>query len=142
MPKGQKASKEGESVSGYFRKIFAEKPELLRGRSNEEVLTLWAADHGGKPANDRVKQNLSNVKSLMRKKGRKKKRKAEAAEGTIVGNGTKPVAHKAPVRNLETLEEHIDNCLTLARHLDADGLASVIKALRTARNQVVWAQGQ
>jgi len=93
MPKGKKP--EGtESISGYFRKIFAEKPELLKGRSNEEVLALWAADHGGKPANDRVKQNLSNVKSLMREKGRKKKRKAEAVEAAVA-NGTKPVVRKA-----------------------------------------------
>jgi hypothetical protein len=140
MPKGKKPAG-SESISGYFRKIFAEKPELLRGRSNEEVLTLWAADHGGKPADARVKGNLSNVKSLLRKASRKKKRKADAVE-VADGNGTKPVARKAPIRNLETLEENIDNCLTMARHLDAEHLASVIKLLRTARNQVVWAQGQ
>jgi hypothetical protein len=36
------ATKErGETVSGYFRKVFSENPSLLEGRSNQEPLDCW-----------------------------------------------------------------------------------------------------
>jgi hypothetical protein len=43
---------------------------------------------------------------------------------------------------LELLEEQIDDCLILAKHLDREGLDSVIKLLRRARNEVDWKVGQ
>jgi hypothetical protein len=49
---------------------------------------------------------------------------------------------KRPLRNLEALEEAIDDCLTLARNFDREGLADVITLLRKARNAVVWKGGQ
>ena len=33
----------GETVSGYFRKVFAENPKLLHSRSNSELLKRWLA---------------------------------------------------------------------------------------------------
>jgi hypothetical protein len=46
------------------------------------------------------------------------------------------------VRGLPALEEQIDECLTLARGLDREGLADVIAILRRARNEVVWKMGE
>jgi hypothetical protein len=43
---------------------------------------------------------------------------------------------------LESLELVIDDCLTLARKMDREGLADVIGLLRQARNAVVWKLGQ
>jgi hypothetical protein len=40
------------------------------------------------------------------------------------------------------LEEHIDDCLTVAKLLDREGLGHVIRLLRQARNEVVWKLGQ
>jgi hypothetical protein len=48
--------------------------------------------------------------------------------------------HKS--HKLEALEELIDDCLSLAKHLDREGLESIIKLLRRARNEVVWKMGQ
>jgi hypothetical protein len=45
---GNDASQGGESVSAYFRKSFDENPKLLKGRSNDELLKRWLADHPGR----------------------------------------------------------------------------------------------
>ena len=130
------------TISGYFRKIFAENPSLLNERSNEELLRRWLADHPDETVvSERVKQNLANIKSVLRKKlretaqtpGKKLGRPAK----TAVAPPEKPVVRKAS-RELELLEEQIDDCLSAAKHLDREGLASVISHLRRARNDVVW----
>jgi hypothetical protein len=45
--KAAKASTESESMQGYFKRILKEDPKLLKGRSNEELLNRWKADHPG-----------------------------------------------------------------------------------------------
>ena len=134
-------AKNQESVAGYFRKVFKENPKLLWGQSNQELLSRWLADHPGeKEVPDRVKWSLSNIKSVLRKKRRKRKAKAQPAQA-MTTVAVPPAAKKA-VRSLEPLEEQIDDCLSLAKQLDREGLDSVIKLLRRARNEVVWRLGQ
>ena len=128
--------------SGYFRKVFRENPKWLEGRSNDEVLARWLKDHPGeKEVPKRVKQNLSNVKSNLRQAERKKsgapKKEGRPAEPTAAP----AAAPRKGVRGLETLEEQIDECMTLAKNLDREGLSSVINLLRRARNEVVWTMG-
>ena len=139
------ANGEVETVSGYFRKIFAEKPQLLKTRSNQELLDRWLKDHPGHTeVPENVKQNLSNVKSVLRKQGRKKggrPKKSAVATATTVTSATAEAPRKA-IRNLDALEEQIDDCLSMAKHLDRDGLANVIALLRRARNEVVWKMGE
>jgi hypothetical protein len=133
---------EGETVSGYFRKIFNENPKLLKGRSNEELLRRWLADHPGQTeVPQTVKNNLANVKSVLRKKLRKGGRpKAEqTGAASVVTEVAKP---KVAARGLEALEEQIDDCLSFAKRLDREGLSDVIGLLRRARNAVVWKTGQ
>jgi hypothetical protein len=124
----------GETISGYFRAIFRENPKLLKTRSNQELLDRWLKDHPGeKKVPNRVKQNLANIKSVLRKKGRKRK--------GVANEAPRPVA--APrSRGLEGLEENIDECLSQAKLLDREGLDSIIHLLRRARNEVVWKLGQ
>ena len=146
QPSGPENSKppkgDGESIQGYFRNIFHEKPKLLKERSNEELLAHWRADHPNeKEVPQRVKTGLANLKSVLRSKGRKKK----AAKAARVGSAS-PLASKPrllPLKSkLETLEEQIDECLTYSRSLDREGLEDVITHLRKARNAVVWKMGQ
>jgi hypothetical protein len=138
--------KDQESVAGYFRKVFKENPKLLWGQSNQELLRRWLADHPGeKEVPNRIRQSLSNIKSVLRKKGRKRKAKAQPAQAMMTAPRpaeAMPTAAKKSVRSLETLEEQIDDCLSLAKHLDREGLANVIQLLRRARNEVVWKLGQ
>ena len=144
------AAPEGESVSGYFRKIFEANPGLLDSRSNDELLGKWLADHPGETVvPERIKQNLANIKSVLRKKlrepakskGTGKKLGRPAKTVALQEKQEKPAVSKAS-RGLERLEEEIDDCLTLAKHLDREGLGSVISHLRRARNDVVWRLGQ
>jgi hypothetical protein len=132
----------GETVSGYFRRVFAENPKLLNSRSNDELLSRWLADHPGeKEVPERIRQNLSNVKSILRKKQRKRGRRRQEQD-QAAGAPPRPAAPRLPSDSLEALEEHIDDALTLARVIDREGLQSVIHLLRRARNEVVWKQGQ
>lgn len=136
---------DGASVSGYFRAIFKEHPSLLKARSNEELLQRWLADHPDeKEVPGRVKNSLSNLKSVLRKKLRKKTDREKKPEEPIRAT---PADESAPSPttaspNLESLEEQIDDCLTMAKNLDREGLESVIHLLRRARNEVVWKLGQ
>jgi hypothetical protein len=129
----------GESISGYFRTIFEKRPSLLDSGSNKELLEKWLSDHPGiesVPSN--VKQILANLKSVLRKKVRSGK--------FVPANSTAPApalakATTVALRSLEALEEHIDDCLSLAKQQDREALAEVIKHLRVARNKVVWMMG-
>ncbi len=136
------AKPDGESISGYFRKVFAENPGLLKSRSNDEILLRWQADHPGEELTSRIKQNLSNIKSVLRKKGRKKAKRGKALASPAGVEAVVVVTSRPRTSALEALEEAIDDCLTEARKLDREGLDGVIKLLRRARNEVVWQLGQ
>ncbi len=133
----------GESVSAYFRKIFDENPKLLKGRSNEELLKRWLADHPDhKEVPEKIKNNLANVKSVLRKKQRKQGGRPKAEQPEAVAAVSEVARPKLAPKGLEALEEQIDDCLTAAKLLDREGLADVIGLLRRARNAVVWKAGQ
>jgi hypothetical protein len=139
-----RAATEGENISGYIRRVFKENPKWLETRSNDEILARWLKDHPGETeVPERVKKNLSNVKSLLRQARRTKPGKPQKeslpAEPTAATNAAAP---RKGVRGLETLEEQLDECLTLAKNLDREGLSSVINLLRRARNEVVWKVGE
>jgi hypothetical protein len=128
--------------SGYFRRILSEDPKLLKGRNNETLLNRWLADHPGEkriPKN--IRSILSNVKSVLRSKRRRRKAaKAEAGPQAVrVGSPNRPKVKK---NWLEILEERIDEVLDMAKGLAVDGLEEVIRLLRRARNEVVWKMGQ
>ena len=137
-------SQEGESTAGYFREVFKENPGWLKERSNDKLLQKWLMDHPGeKEVPTKVKSNLSNIKSVLRSKKRKKVAK--------VATGSQPPSSAPQVKvarvatggtKLEALELQIDECLISARHLDKEGLHDVIAMLRKARNTVVWKLGQ
>jgi hypothetical protein len=68
----------------------------------------------------------------------------ELSPGTRVRRDTAPpaIGPQQGDGELQPLEEQIDDCLSLAKHLDREGLAHVIQLLRRARNEVVWKLGQ
>ena len=115
-------SQNGESTGGYFRRLLKQNPQWLKGRSNEEILTHWLADNPGhKEVPDNVKGNLSNIKSVLRSKKRKKvaKRAEEDQPTGATLQPAAPVARKAlGSTKLDELELQIDECLILARQLD------------------------
>jgi hypothetical protein len=140
--KAAKAEAPGESIQGYFKRILKENPKLLKGRSNEELLKRWSDDHGGQQPSNSVRVGLQNAKSSLRSK-RRKRRAAKTENGQPqAAAATHPLAKPAKTAHkLEALEEQIDDCLSMAKHLDRDGLGEIIKLLRHARNKVVWTMG-
>ena len=135
----------GGSISGYFKAIFKENPGLLKSTSNEDIFARWLKDHPEeREVPDRVKGILFNVKSKLRKKlGAKRGRpRKEAQPNNAVQPAEVAPMRRVPLRGLESLEERIDDCLTLARGLDREGLEAVIGLLRKARHGVVVKQGQ
>jgi hypothetical protein len=138
-----KGGSESESIQGYFKRILRENPKYLKARSNEQVLQRWLEDHpGNTDIPQSVKVGLQNAKSALRSKRRK--RRASRAEEKPAAASAAPVRAGSDGRrgrNLEVLEEQIDECLSLAKRLDREGLDDVIKLLRRARNEVVWKMG-
>ena len=97
----KKAEGADESISGYFKRLLEERPDLLWERSNEELLNRWLADHPGEtevPLN--VKQGLSNTKSSLRNGGKKKRKgkgkRGKAKAGATAGNGATPARPRCP----------------------------------------------
>jgi hypothetical protein len=136
-----------EGVAPYFRPIFQANRKLLKIRSNKELLERWLADHTEyKTVPENVKTGLANLKSVLRKSMRKRRdRKAdeEATANNVVATTKAPSMLSKTVADskLEKLEMLIDDCLTMAKVLDREGLDTVIKVLRRARNAVVWKLG-
>jgi hypothetical protein len=130
-----------ETISGYFRRVFADNPQLLEGRSNDAILERWLHDHPGQEVSKQVKQGLQNVKSILRSRGGKgaKRKQARTQAATAVAA---PAPVNPPPHKLEALEVAIDDCMMLARDLDREKLADAIQMLRKARNAVVWVMGQ
>jgi hypothetical protein len=127
-----------ESVSGYFRKIFLDRPELLHSKSNEELIQRWKTDHGTNQVPNSVRSNLANLKSNLRKR----QRLGLPLSAQSAGQRTPARTPFTGGHALEALEEHIDDSLTMAKNLDRTGLDDVITLLRTARNKVVWKLGE
>jgi hypothetical protein len=57
-----------ESNSAYFRRLFAERPEALASRNNDELLIQFSRDHPGQEVGPSIRQALANVKALLRRK--------------------------------------------------------------------------
>jgi hypothetical protein len=141
MPRVARRRRGKQSTSGYFRVIFQERPDLLDGKSNEELISRWVADHPNHTEKElrKTKANLANLKSILRKQ---KRTGRGNGRGRPAGGSSTASTYFSGRPTMDRLEEHIDECLTQARTLDRDGLESVIKLLRRARNEVVWKLGQ
>jgi hypothetical protein len=138
MAKRRRGRRRG-SLSGYFKTVIGENPQWLDGvGTNKLILERFQADHPSKPITGKIKANLANVKSVLRK-DKRKRGGVRASPHLFAARSTPGFAGS---RSLPGLEEYIDECLTLAKNLDREGLAHVIRLLRNARNEVVWKMGR
>jgi hypothetical protein len=138
-PKGK-----APSTAGYFRKVFEGNPELLKEGTNAEVIEKWKKEHPGQEVSKSILNGLANTKSLMRKKlgigKRRRKRRKGAAAAAAEPAAARRV--RAPYTVLERMEGLIDDCLSLARQQNSEGLDNLVKHLRVARRQVAWEMGE
>jgi ketosteroid isomerase-like protein len=141
----------GSSIQGYFRQVLADHPQWVEMRSNDPIFAQYLADHPGESEVPQgAKNGLSNVKSSLRNKVRKAK-KGRGRPRKVVAAGT---THAAPtavaaktkvsrtMEALEALEEQIDDCLSVARHLGKEDLHQVCLFLKRARSAVVMKMGE
>jgi len=111
--------------------VYEEHPDWLDIKRNDLVLERYKQDHGGKEADDRIRANLANIKSVLRKQGLR-------GGNHRVGRPVASAMARSGGRGLEELEVQIDDALTMAKNLGREELESVIQHLRRARNEVVW----
>src|ERR1700729_432212 len=83
MPmKSKPTTAKGDTVTSYFRAIFKENRQLLKSKSNDEILARWLADHPDeKEVPDNVQNILGNLKSVLRHQRRKKIKKKKLEQG-------------------------------------------------------------
>jgi len=132
----RKRGRKKKSVSGYFRQVFDQHPEWLKEKSNDLIIAQYRQDHGmgsEAPVRDTVRNNLANIKSVIRKK---------KGLGSYAGKTTVSRQRGGSLtQRLEELESQIDDCMMTARGIDPVGLESIILLLRRARYEVVWKMG-
>ncbi len=132
MAKRRKGNK-----SGYFRDQFEKHPEWAVATTNKDLVEQWRVDHPGKQMSQSDKQAMANVKSSLRHRKRGGKKRGAKLHRMLTAAG-----QRTGVSNMVGLEIRIDDCLSLARQMDAEGLHNVISNLRKARNEVVLKSSQ
>ena len=137
VPAGNTRQEGRQSIAGYFRGLFEANPRLLNERSNAPLLAQWRADHPGEQVTASVKAGLANVKGLLRSKRRKKTARTTTTEQRKqeTQSGMPSQQRKPQTRGLAKLEEALDECLTMAKATDREGLDVVIGLLRRARTR-------
>jgi hypothetical protein len=140
-----KSKEKSPSLSSYFRDVFEGDLSLLDGSSNAAIQEKWQHDHPGEEWTKRISQSMANIKSQLRRKFGKVRRrnKRSAAAAVPAGDDMKPMRTRTPsVNTLERLEMLIDESLSLAVSQHDEALEGAIKHLRVARRSVVWAMGE
>jgi len=127
------AKRKGPSLLGIFKQYFSDHPEWLRTRSNDDVMAQFSKDHPKIAADKRAKQAMFNAKNHM-KKGKKGRlgRRQKVAE--ITAAMKEPQASNGA---LQILENHVDDCLAMARTIGHEAIRDIINHLHRARNMLV-----
>ena len=114
---------EGENVSGYFRKVFGENPKWLGRPEQRRGTGPLAQGPSGRDGGSQAGQ----AEPLQREKQPPPRRAARnpADRRRRAGPPSRPpplaAAPRKGVHGLESLEEQIDECMTLAKNLDREG---------------------
>jgi hypothetical protein len=122
--------KGGSSVAAYFTALFDQHPEWLALRENKAILDQWMKDNQKTTVPDNIKANLASLKSKLR---------AQKLRGAAKNGRKKGAAVKASAaeRELEKLEEMIDQCVQAARESAVANIGPVLRHLRNARIEIV-----
>jgi hypothetical protein len=130
----------GESKSQVFKTIYRENPHLLDVRGYDEALEKYKQAVPGADMNKALRGVAANIKSKLNEaRGVRPRRKRRGKKGgrPAAAIGVMAATPKVPAGALRTLEDHIDDCMHLAKRLDPTRLADVVRHLRHARNMVI-----
>jgi hypothetical protein len=135
MPRAKAPS--GDSISARIKAIYRNDVELLRARDNDGLKAAWEKSNPGERFSDKIRQIAANIKSRMRKDMGIRKRRSRGKVAVMAVDAPKPIK----LTLLAPLEEHVDECLMLARGAGREQLAEVIKHLKRARNKLIMMIG-
>lgn len=130
----------GESTSAKLKKLFEADLELLRAREYDGLKEAWEKAYPGKPFSASHRQIAANIKSRLRKVHGMRKRRTKTAAAAFDNGAVAPKPLRPAL--LLPLEEHIDECLMLARGAGREQLADVIRSLKRARNLLIVMIGE
>jgi hypothetical protein len=131
MPSSDKPTADPETPTAYFRRVFHEDRSLLRAETNQPILDRRLKDH---PDQKEVPANIKGILHTIKSRLRQKRQQQRTERATVA-------VYRRSENSLAQLEERIDDCLAVARAMDAEGHSEVIDRLRTARNAVVRMAG-
>ena|SRR5579871_1603788 len=138
----------GESKSQVFKRLYAENPQLLDVSGYDEVLSKYQELNPNVEITKNIRGIAANIKSALNRKrgGGSRRGRRGRKRGRPAGTGGSMAVVSAGTRatggSLTMLEEHIDDCLILAKRIDPEGLRDVIGLLRRARNYVILHAGK
>jgi hypothetical protein len=129
-----------ESKSAVFRRIYESNLDLLRVPGYDELFRMYQAEDGSRKVGVSERQVAANVKSTLRHKHkiRGRRRRGRGRRGRMTNGALAPAA-LAPQRVAAhlALEDAIDDCVFLARKMDAVRFEDVVRLLKKARNQLI-----
>jgi hypothetical protein len=125
-----------KSLAAVFKQYYAEHPEWLEGDGNAKAIAQYEQDHAGRQASSKVRQAMYNVKSALKKgeQGAARQGGKKAPPRQMSAAARRTARPSAP---LSMLEEQIDDCMFLARHIGKEEMQGVLANLHRARNAVV-----
>src|SRR5262245_1385294 len=129
-----------ESKSAVFRRLYESNLHLLKVPGYDELFKMYQTEDSSRKVGVSERQVAANVKSRLRSdhkiRGRRRGRRGRRAR---MANGAVAPEMMAPQRvgaHL-ALEDAIDDCIFLARKMDAIRLEDVVRLLKRARNQLI-----
>src|SRR6516162_2793637 len=124
-----------ESKSAVFRRIYESNLDLLRVPGYDELFRMYQAEDGSRKVGVSERQVAANVKSTLRHKHkiRGRRRRGRSRRGRMTNGALAPAA-LAPQRVAAhlALEDAIDDCVFLARKMDAVRFEDVVRLLKKA----------
>lgn len=130
---GRKKRK-GPSLLGIFKEYFRANPDWQQRRTNEAIMEKFSKEHPAIEVTPRVKQAMFNAKNQMKRGGGGTSSKA-AKVSEMRAEVAKP--NRKPAGALQLLEDHVDDCLAMAKQIGREEIGDVINHLHRARNILV-----
>src|SRR5207248_4768509 len=130
----------GESKSAVFRRLYQSNLNLLKVPGYDELFRLYQGEDSSREIGTSERQVAANVKSRLRKEHKFRRRRGRRAGRARSANGAVAPVMTGPQRVGAAhlaLEDAIDDCIFLARRMDATRFEDIVRLLKRARNQLI-----
>ena len=134
-----KAKATGESKSAVFRRLYEGNLNLLTVPEYDELFRQYQGEDSSRKIGTSERQVAANVKSRLRKEHKFRRRRGRRGRRGRMADGAAPVMtgpQRVGAAHL-ALEDAIDDCIFLARRMDATRFEDVVRLLKRARNHLI-----